>query len=256
MDPEHGRRVDTSGGVFRAKLVAEELELASPMEASIEAIAYLRKAIVRVARMEGSLARLVKANGRALITVSDKLSHEQRRFAVAHELGHHELHGEKDSLALCTGLDLQARNKSLEGEANAFAVELLMPSRLLQKRFEIATPSLEHASRLASEYQVSFTAAALRFVELSSLACALVRCEGSKVVWCIKGKEFRGFLRHGSAVEQASLAYEFFAGKPIPKAPEEVSPESWIAGRTRSRLIEHSMVAAGGTLSLLWQPAS
>ncbi|MFO0607731.1 MAG: ImmA/IrrE family metallo-endopeptidase [Polyangiales bacterium] len=223
--------------------------------ASIETIAYLRGPLVINRAMDGALARLVKANGRALIAVSPGLEGGRRRFAIAHELGHHELHPGRDALALCTRTDLQTRDLSREGEANAFAVELLLPRSLVEPFCDVKESSLDEVREIADAFQVSMLAAALRFVELSPEACAVVVCKQGKVAWASASSDFGPAPAKGEAVQPASLAYEQTVGRPIPKDPEDVPASAWPGCRQRGELVEHSAAwGPASTLTLLWRP--
>lgn len=234
--------------------MTQALELTTPLLTSIETIAFLRGALVIERPVKGSLARLVKVNGRATIVVSARLTGGPRRFAIAHELGHHELHDERIVLDLCGGNDLRTRDTSPEGEANAFAVELLLPRALLAKRCDVKIPTLEHACAIAEDYQVSLLAAALRFVELTPEACAVVVCKDGHVEWSMPGSDFRGAPARGARLSSATLAYDLFAGRKLQEEPEDIPPEAWLNCRFRGELIEHTMRSVNGTsLTLLWQ---
>ena len=57
--------------------------------------------------LEGTKTRLVAAKGRGVITVSTTISNSRRkRFSIAHELGHFELHKEQRGLSLCVNQDI------------------------------------------------------------------------------------------------------------------------------------------------------
>lgn len=72
-------------------------------------------------------------NGKPAILVNPKEPVYRQRFTLAHELGHHVLHGDqrfRDPLHQVPGTDLK------EMEANAFAANLLMPESLVRHHFE------------------------------------------------------------------------------------------------------------------------
>lgn len=92
-------------------------------------------------------------------------SQGRRRFTIAHELGHWYLHMDVDSEQVeqfCRPSDLNTK-AHIEGQANAFAAALLMPSTLLKeqahtcrmnipllaKRFDVSVPAMR--VRLVSE---------------------------------------------------------------------------------------------------------
>lgn len=248
------RRAERAIGAAKARVVAAELKLTTPLLASVETIAYMRGALVVDRPMDGALARLVKANSGALIIVSSKLSGGQRRFAIAHELGHHELHAGRDALDLCTGDDLRTRDLSREGEANAFAVELLLPHQLVEPRCDVKRPSLTHAREIAHAFQVSFVAAALRFVELTPEACALVVSEMGRVSWSFSNSDFGVAPARGMPLDPSSLAYDINRGGQASDEPEEVQASAWLSSRAKGELVEHSVPwGRGAAVTLLWR---
>lgn len=108
------------------------------------------------------------------IAVNRRLSRAHRRFAVAHALGHQLLHGERTA-ALVTDLGIHlsntppSRSDPREQEANAFALELLMPDFLLRE--DLAGEPVDLADsgsilRLSTRYRVAPALLALRALEL------------------------------------------------------------------------------------------
>src|SRR5687767_12750652 len=78
----------------------------------------------------------------------------RRRFTIAHELGHYELHKEKSDLFVDKQFIYRSQNSGgttvnfdMEQEANYFASSILMPTDLLRK--EIEKVNMDLASELA-----------------------------------------------------------------------------------------------------------
>jgi hypothetical protein len=72
------------------------------------------------------------------ITVARRLSPEIWRFTAAHEIGHYLLHRQCSSYRDSPATDAEIRNERrspFEKEADRFAAELLMPTRLLRQLF-------------------------------------------------------------------------------------------------------------------------
>jgi Zn-dependent peptidase ImmA (M78 family) len=73
----------------------------------LELIAWERGALVRSTYLAGAEARIAMAGERAIITVSTTVrDSRRRRFSVAHELGHLEMHRTQGGLALCVSEDI------------------------------------------------------------------------------------------------------------------------------------------------------
>lgn len=246
------RPADRSLGAAKARQVATALGLSHPLQGSIDAIAFERGALVVDRPINGARARLVKASGQALIVVSDKLQGAARRFAIAHEIGHHELHAAQGSLDVCTGEDFRKRDTSKEGEANAFAAELLMPRDLVRSLCDVARPTLAVGRRIAADFQVSLLAATIRFVELCDEKCAVVVCARGRVEWAFGSAALARPPRNGDPVQPQTLAYDPFHGRPLRSEPEDVPADAWLDGMSGD-VVEHTMAGpAGSTISLLW----
>lgn len=248
------RPADRDLGASKARQVAKALGLSHPTQGSIDAIAFERGALVVDRPIHGARARLVKVDGKALIVVSDKLEGGPRRFAIAHEMGHHELHVAQGSLDVCTGADLRKRDTSKEGEANAFAAEFLMPRDLVRPFCDVRRPTFGPAQRIAAEFQVGLIAAALRFVDLCDEKCAIVVCAKARIEWASGTTGLQGLPRKGEPVQPQTLAYDFFQGRALRQDPEEVPKEAWFNDvNGGGEVLEHTLPGpAGCTLTLLW----
>jgi Zn-dependent peptidase ImmA (M78 family) len=87
-------------------------------------------------------------------------NHQRRRFTVAHELAHYVLHG--DMIGDCITDDALYRStlsSHIEVEANALAMEILMPWHLLETRLNDDHVSV---NRLARDFDVSASAMSVR----------------------------------------------------------------------------------------------
>lgn len=255
-----------------ARAVREAIGLRHPTELEIEIVAYLRGALVRGTPMNGARANLLRTGARkhrhricderieGVISVADHLPLEQRRWAIAHELGHFEAHPNVNYLGFCTGDDLRAdyTNSGREPEANAFAAELLMPEHLYRKRVDgVAKVTWEPISAFASEFQVSLTAAALRFVSLTGERLALYVCKDGKVAWSSGTRDYGRRLPKGSPLSQWSLASDYFRKGHVPAHAESVSADAWAPNaRDGEEVVEHAFASATYrmVMSLVWFP--
>lgn len=249
-------------GERAARKALASLEVDHPTEAEIEDLAYVRGALVRQAPLAGAQARLVRANGHAVITISSSISYRPRqRFAIAHELGHLETHMKENQLDLCSESDISERyDQGTEREANAFASEFLMPRSLWNKRVDVARPTLDLVSDLAGEFEVSFVAAAIRFVKLCPERCALVFCQDGRTVWSVRSDDFGYWIAPRSRLDSYSLAFDVFDKGSVSGRPETISATAWLDSPKlddNSDLIEHcrAIPSIQAAVSLLWIPA-
>jgi hypothetical protein len=253
---------DVARGERAARNVYEELGLTHPTEISIDTLAYMRGALVRDVPMTGAQGRLARVGSKAIIAVSDSIAYDQRRrFVIAHEVGHLELHEAENQISLCDeGKIDEIYDQGTERESNAFATELLMPRTLWSKRADVAKPNLDVVSKLADEFQVSFTAAGIRFAKLCPERCAVVFSQDGVIRWFAVGPEFGLWIPRGSKLDRYTLAYDYFAKGIVGSTPETVSASAWLASDRLGRdddLIEHArpIPKLNAVLSLLWIPS-
>jgi Zn-dependent peptidase ImmA (M78 family) len=248
-------------GIQCARVVRQEIGYDHPTELELEVIAHIRGALVRASPTTGSRACLMRVGDRGVIGVACGLSDGERRWAIAHELGHFEAHSNVSYLGLCTGEDLRSDygRDGREPEANAFAAELLLPEDLVRKRCDVAEVKWDPIERLAEDFQVSLMAAARRFVIFTDDRVAVVCCKEGKVAWSDGNRAFGRRPARGAKVDQWSLAYDFFTKGDVTRRRETVSAGAWIADVSDNlELVEHviPMPRLGLTFSLLWFPPS
>jgi len=248
-------------GVQRARAVRKELGYKHPAELELEVLAHMRGALVRASPTTGSRASLLRVGARGIIGIASGLPDGQRRWAIAHELGHFEAHANVSYLGLCTGDDLRSDYGSdgREPEANAFAAELLMPEDLVRSRCDVPEVRWEPIEKIATDFLVSLMAAARRFVALTDDRVAVVCCKDGKIAWSDANRSFGRRPVKGAQLDQWSLAYDYFAKGNATRRRETVSASAWIPDVSDSlELTEHviPMTRLGLTLSLLWYRAS
>jgi len=246
----------------RALEIVRQLGITTPQEIDVENIAWMRGALVHELPLEGIEGRVVCGERRAVITVKEGIPEVgRRRFVVAHELGHVELHRGKSQIALCTGDDLvyfyYKRVRPEESEASEFASELLLPEPLVRPRFEKAAPDLANIAGLAEEFRTSLTATSLRFIDLSVERCAVVVSEKRAVRWYRATEDFGYHLEPGTPLNEDSYAVDFFSGKELPREMRTVRAAAWLSGEkvgSRHQIKEQSwaMPRYGVVLTLLW----
>jgi hypothetical protein len=204
-----------------------------PAQLTLEDVAWDRGVAVSAGTLVGSEGRLIRKGRRGAIRVRAPATQiGRRRFGIAHELGHWELH-EETQWFVCTSANLRDYQKSpQEAEANTFAAELLMPTHLVRNQCENASPSLELVKSIADEFQVSLTAAGIRMVHLTKHECILVASKNREVSWWIpKGDRFGVWLRKGQSLSQQTLAYHAFDGSVRPDEVEDVPTDAWFPDR-------------------------
>jgi len=235
-----------------------------PKDLILEDLALTRGVIVTEGPMEKMEARLLRSGDKGLIRVCQDIPEPGRkRFAIAHEIGHWELHKNISQLFACTSDDMIAsyRRSDPEGEANIFASGLLMPSNLFQKQIESTVFSFSTVRELAAYFLTSLTATASRYVSLSQDYCAMVVSENRKIRWWHASNAFKQLfcLSAGTDLSPNTIAGSFFLKGEKPMGPEEIDIEAWTQSNSSSDLntfIEESiyMQRYNKMLSLLRLP--
>jgi hypothetical protein len=223
----------------RAEQIIQELGISDPADLRIEDIAWERRALVRDDVIDGSVARVVVYGDRAMITISTRIREAgRRRFAIAHEIGHLELHPGSSDLHFCLDSDLDPKARALrkkavdddpEQEANRFASALLMPALLFRPRCERRKPGFTLIDDLAATFQTSLTATAIRCMKFCTEACAVVYSAGRRIRWYWPSRDFDFHVRVGDEVDRYSIADDCFADKTVPQRPTRVDASCWLA---------------------------
>jgi len=205
----------------------------SPDEMVLEDLAMAMNIFVVDARLDSAAARLVRKGDYGLIRVSNELRFSsQRRFAIAHEIGHFRLHKKVSQLLACTETDLRAsyRSSPYEIEASIFAGALLMPTDLFRERVDRRPPRATVISDLTKQFDSSLTATALRYVETSKDYCVFVVSENGKVRWWRTSDSFGNhdhWLENRSSLPRYSAAAQYFRDSEAPDHPVEVDFKDW-----------------------------
>ena len=205
-----------------------------PGQIDLEAICLDNGVLVIEERLVGAQARLIR-NGskKALIRVSDSIREiGKRRFAIAHEFGHFILHPEKNQLSLCYRKELLFWYRGLppeEQEANAFAVELLMPDYLFKPRCLAERPTMATVRKISADFSASLTATTLRFLEFTRHVCAAIFSVHGRVKWFRECEDFPlQLLESGTLVDSGSVAGRLFAGHLDTEGSLQVPLETWV----------------------------
>jgi Zn-dependent peptidase ImmA (M78 family) len=164
--------------------VTKDYSISDPADIVLEDIAMARGVLVMETNLKGADARLFQKGSQGVIRVKANLSKGQKRFAIAHEIGHWEIHKGISQIAYCSDSQIAGYKASAEElEASCFASELLMPTGLFRPLSQEADPSLELIKQLADKFNTGLTATALRFVELNENPCMIVLSDGKNMRW-------------------------------------------------------------------------
>ena len=243
-----------------AEALIASLNIHAPSDISIEDIAMTRGALVVEGGLSGAEARLTRSPKLSFIRVNSGIREPGRkRFGIAHEIGHLELHREPCSLKICTQSNVVLFHSSDQKEidANHFAAALLMPATMFETQCRTASPSLDLVSHLATRFRVSLTAACARYIQFCPHRCCMVVSTNGKIRYHRPTTDFGYFLQSSENLHPSSYAADLFAGQPTSAGMRSVPADAWLEGAridSSKRILEHSvpMPTYESVLTLLW----
>lgn len=246
--------------IAKADDLLQELQIRNPAEIDIERIAIFKNANVRYTTLRGMDGCLVRTPNAAVITVRNSLKYEgQKRFVIAHELGHFFLHPDTRQIETVDAKQMSnwsEQQEIEEYEANLFAAELLLPKHFVETRITGKEPSFELIKRLSEEFRTTLTATAVQFVLTTTEECVLISSENRRRQWFIPSKGFSFSLLEDDYIHGHSCAAEVSAAKRCARS-SDIEACYWFEGFRgdhKSYITEDAIyfTTLGRTLSLLW----
>jgi len=252
---------------IKAKTVLDECGLSDPTTFPLPIIIQGRNAFYEELPLDGKEGEIVSVDDRSIITVNSNIAFEtKKRFAAAHELGHFEMHRTLQPIYSDTEEDLMNWYKGgpHEVEANQFAAEFLMPSEVFHKECERKKFEPKVIEQLANRFQVSKTAAILKFVKRGNHPVCVVFCKNNKMKWFKKSDDFHPYplFSYDSTPPTGTVAYEMFLGKKAyfgDEAKQDIWRSDWFEMKSDddsdSRFFEYCLHAKSFnyTLSVIWE---
>lgn len=256
-----------SSAEIKAKTVLAECGLDDPTSFPLPIIIQGRNAFYEELPLNGKEGEIVSVDNRSIITVNSNIAFEtKKRFAAAHELGHFEMHRTLQPIYSDTEEDLMNWYKGgpHEVEANQFAAEFLMPSEVFHKECERKKFDPKIIEQLANRFQVSKTAAILKFVRRGNHPVCVVFCKNNKMKWFKRSDDFCPFplFNYDSPPPTGTVAYEMFQGKKAyfgDEAKQDIWKSDWFIMKSDdepdSRFFEYCLYAKSFnyTLSVIWE---
>ena len=215
----------------------------------------------------GAAERISMLAGRGRIRITDAIVQPGRRsFTTAHAIGHFVC---GHTIASDGGVDgwiqyaCSRRGSVEERESDVFATEHLTPAPWTRPYCEVDKVDLEAVRTISRVFPVSPVMAAMRFVELTHHACAVVYAEARAIRWWKGSRAFPARMFKKAPVPSSSIAHEFFETGAISDRTRTIAARAWLPSSERitetTEMIEHAEVVPepgwGGVLSLLWIPS-
>jgi hypothetical protein len=213
-------------------------------------------------RLRGASGQLVvPRGGQPHILLSTRVTDPaERRFIVAHEYGHYVMRHPSSAIVELhdptqpDGLKLLLDSR-IEAEADAFAIELLMPEPLVRPMRHGCVASLDPALRIAYTFGVTAPIAAIRFTQVTDAPCVIVLSERGVVRRAENHVAFPGRVALHRQVDERALAWDYFERGTLCPTVQRVPAAAWLDDG-EGTLLEHSIASheRGTVLTLLTIP--
>lgn len=201
-------------GKWAAQKLMKECGIDDPTEIPLDLIIFGRGATFIEKPLNNSEGRIVFGNKTAIITVNSNIEYSgKKRFVMAHELGHYEMHRNVIAVHNDTDVTLEFfKSGNQETEANEFASELLMPEELFKKECEGKKFSPDLLRSLAERFQTSITSVTYRYFECGQHPICLFYSHNNKIIYWKRPENYPYFIidRTRLAPPDDSVAMEFF----------------------------------------------
>jgi hypothetical protein len=199
-------------------------------------------------------ARVVQSEGRTYFVLAKEAEGTPRAlFSLGHEFGHGVCDRGVDCIDRIHGGARPAHEYPVEGRADKFSTELLLPRKQLGVVLATLEPVLVDVKRLARRHNTSITCTGRRWAKLSPQPCALVRSSAGIVTNVWRSTTFRSKVVKGHAVPPSSAAARLARGEARDGAVD-LATGAWESAMRR--YVREESLAIAGTpvvLSWLWQ---
>lgn len=215
----------------RANAFLNEFKLKDLRGVNIEDLIALKGIFFEKVDMLSCQANIISSNNYSKISVSNVLTNKnQRRFAIAHELGHFTLHrGIKKYFSDNEQNFLKYHQKGgQEVEANEFAAELLIP----RNRFTVFTSDLKFSAELiiktANYFESSITSTSIKYADYGHEPLAIIYTTNGIIKWSRINNAFPfSFVQSKLPVPEYSSVNDYFKTGTKTNSPITIDAFNW-----------------------------
>lgn len=201
-------------GELAAKRLMTDCGIVDPSEFPLDLIVFGRGATLVEKPMKNSDGRIVFGDKRAVISVNSNIEYQgKKRFTIAHELGHFEMHHNLITIHNDTDATLEFfKNGHQETEANEFASELLMPESLFRDECKGKKFNPDLLRKLSERFQTSITSTAYRYFKLGEYPVCMFYSYNNQVKYWKRPDDYSHFINDRTRLSppEDSVAGEFF----------------------------------------------
>ena len=213
--------------------------------------------------IKSSLGSLIRHKQYGQILVNSKIRDKaQKRFIIAHELGHWSMH---DNMPIfnCDHSKFKYWDKKIdiiEKEANWFASEFLMPKESFVKYCTDKTLSHAIIRSISNKYKTSLTASTIRFADHGNESIMIVFSRNNQMVWNYGSSDFQyGFFGRNQPIPNNSITSHSFKNSDeyseisVIKANEWFQNDFSVEEDKYLNEIVFPMPTYNSSLTILWQ---
>ncbi len=259
-------------GKLAAIRLREEIGILDPDDIPLEDVIIGRGGVVSYKSMGRTDGRIVYGENLSTIFINSDIQYEGRkRFAMAHELGHLEMHKgsamHDDNITLdwFNNAEKQLKRGEQEYEANQFASEYLMPSDLFYEEAKGKKFSPDLIRNLSERFKASLTSVAFRYFETGLYPLVMFHIFEGRLRYWKKSDDFKVWINDFVKLPppQDSVASEYIKAdyKPIyprDELQQEISKSTYFRLRDYdedSTFYEYCIVTESyrNILSIVWE---
>lgn len=209
----------TSNSIIKAQELLDSFGLDEITEISMDFFVAGLDSILIEEPLSNCDGKIIFGNNKTVIKLNSQIQFDERkRFVVAHEIGHLILHRNMtlpddtfENFNIIAGTEKFLKNGQQELEANEFASELLMPTKLFYKEAQGKkfTPLL--IKQLAQRFKTSLTATLFKYMECDLHPICIVFIENGKVKYWKKSTDLKVYLGNYTRLSPPtdSVAHEY-----------------------------------------------
>lgn len=208
----------------------------SPIELDIVSLLYAEGLFLKEEELTNCEGKIIFDDENGIITINSKNKDvKQRRFTIAHEMGH--FYNERKTCSANKNISYRCsydefygerRNYQREEYANQFAAELLMYDKWFIDYVKGKKMCLNLLKDTAEYFNVSLSAIAIRNAVIGTYATAIVLSKSGIIKWSVINKDFPyQYIMWNKKVSKLSYVHDIFEGKDYPIDGEDVPVEAW-----------------------------
>lgn len=210
--------------------------LKSPIELDIENLLYAEGLFLKEEELTNCEGKIIFDAENGIITINSlNKDLRQRRFTIAHEMGH--FFNERKSGPANRNISYRCSYDEIYGErsnyqreeyANQFAAELLMHDKWFIDYVKGKKICLNLLRDTAEYFNVSLSAIAFRYAVSGTYPTAIVLSKDGIIKWSVINKYFPyQYISWNKKVSELSYVHDIFVGKDYPKEGGDVPMEAW-----------------------------